>query len=102
MKSSDHNLTFLADMVRWLGEQLGQVIVALEGQRTLDLVEELRHLAKASRAGDEAARVALRAAVARLTPADAYDMAMAFTTYFELVNLAAGPEQCGRVPCVAV
>ncbi len=88
MKSSDHNLTFLADMVRWLGEQLGQVIVALEGQRTLDLVEELRHLAKACRAGDRAAREALRAAVARLTPADAYDMAMAFTTYFELVNLA--------------
>ena len=88
MADTDHNLTFLAEMVRWLGEQLGQVIVALEGQRTLDLEEELRRLAKASRTGDLESRRALREAVARLSLADAYDMAMAFTTYFELVNLA--------------
>lgn len=88
MTTGDHNLTFLSDMVRWLGEQLGDVIVALEGQPTLDLEEELRRLAKASRSGDLEARQKLKEAVRRLSPEDAYNMAMAFTTYFELVNLA--------------
>jgi phosphoenolpyruvate carboxylase len=74
--------------IRSLGATLGQTIAALEGQRTLDLVESLRTLAKDSRAGDAAAARSLAQAVGRLTPDEAFNQAMAFTLYFELVNLA--------------
>lgn len=74
--------------VRELGKALGRVITQLEGVATFDTVELLRGLAKASRAGDAAAAPKLAAAVAGLAPAEAFNQAMAFTLYFELVNLA--------------
>jgi phosphoenolpyruvate carboxylase len=74
--------------IRSLGAALGQVIAGLEGERTLSLVESLRTLAKNSRAGETAAARELAQAVGRLTPAEAFSQAMAFTLYFELVNLA--------------
>ena len=52
------------------------------------MVETLRTLAKAARAGDDTAAEKLAAAVAKLTPEEAFTQAMAFTLYFELVNLA--------------
>ena len=85
---ADHNLDVLASQIRRLGNALGEVITALEGPATLDMEERIRLLAKASRAGEASATEQLRAATARLSAADAYEMAMAFTTYFELVNLA--------------
>ncbi|MBX7212445.1 MAG: phosphoenolpyruvate carboxylase [Thermoflexales bacterium] len=88
MTHNDHNLSFLADRVHWLGELLGEIIVAMEGAPALARVERIRQLAKASRGGDEGARGALLAEIAALTPTEAYALAMAFTTYFELVNLA--------------
>ena len=74
--------------IRSLGAALGRVIRQLEGPATLATVERLRTLAKASRAGDAAAAPELRRAVAALTPAEGFNQAMAFTLYFELVNLA--------------
>ena len=78
----------LAGQIRELGHILGDTIVKLEGKAIFDLEEKLRLLAKSSRAGDANAEKELRAAVQKLTPAEAARMAMAFTVYFELVNLA--------------
>jgi phosphoenolpyruvate carboxylase len=78
----------LAAEIRRLGHILGDTIVKLEGKEIFDLEEKLRRLAKSSRAGDGTAEKDLRAAVQDLTPAEAARMAMAFTVYFELVNLA--------------
>ncbi len=78
----------LSTEIRKLGRILGEIIVKLEGRDIFDLEERLRLLAKSSRAGDADAERALRDAVSRLTVSEAARMAMAFTVYFELVNLA--------------
>jgi phosphoenolpyruvate carboxylase len=74
--------------IRTLGAALGRIITRLEGRAAFETVEALRRSAKARRAGDPAAEEQLAAAVAGLAPADAFNQAMAFTLYFELVNLA--------------
>ncbi|HVU24268.1 MAG TPA: phosphoenolpyruvate carboxylase [Opitutus sp.] len=74
--------------IRELGTTLGRVIARIEGRETFETVERLRRLAKARRAGDAGAAKELAAAVAGLTPEEAFNQAMAFTLYFELVNLA--------------
>jgi len=81
-------LAHLRAEIRSLGAALGRVITRLEGQATFERVEQLRTLAKASRAGDASSADALAGAVAGLSPAEALNQAMAFTLYFELVNLA--------------
>jgi phosphoenolpyruvate carboxylase len=78
----------LAGEIRRLGHILGDTIVKLEGKGIFDLEEKLRLLAKSSRGGDTGAEKELRAAVQQLTAGEAARMAMAFTVYFELVNLA--------------
>jgi phosphoenolpyruvate carboxylase len=78
----------LAGEIRRLGHILGDTIVKLEGKAIFDLEEKLRLLAKSSRGGDAGAEKELRAAVQQLTAGEAARMAMAFTVYFELVNLA--------------
>lgn len=83
-----HELATLRAEVRALGSALGRVITRLEGAETFETVETLRKLAKARRAGADGAAGRLAAAVAALTPAEAFNQAMAFTLYFELVNLA--------------
>jgi phosphoenolpyruvate carboxylase len=86
-KSSDQLKNLQAE-VRSLGATLGRTIAALEGEKTLATVERLRTLAKSSRSGDSSAARTLAQTVSRLTPAEALNQAMAFTLYFELVNLA--------------
>jgi phosphoenolpyruvate carboxylase len=81
-------LSQLRTEIRTLGTALGRMITRVEGPEALATVEKLRMLAKASRAGDETAAPALSKAVAALTPAEAFNQAMAFNLYFELVNLA--------------
>jgi phosphoenolpyruvate carboxylase len=78
----------LSAEIRKLGHILGETIVRLEGKAILDLEEKLRLLAKSSRGGDAKAEQDLRAAVQQLTVPEAARMTMAFTVYFELVNLA--------------
>jgi phosphoenolpyruvate carboxylase len=86
--SALNEMTQLRAEVRSLGSALGRVITRLEGPAAFATVEVLRQLAKARRAGDEKAARELAVQVAGLTPADAFNQAMAFTLYFELVNLA--------------
>jgi len=83
--------------IRGLGAALGRVIARLEGMETLGTVETLRLLAKARRASPPARLSAgspaspgrrLASKVAGLSPSEAFSQAMAFTLYFELVNLA--------------
>ena len=81
-------MTRLGTDIRELGKALGRVIARIEGRETFDTVESLRRLAKARRAGDPSAERQLGAVVAALNPAEAFNQAMAFTLYFELVNLA--------------
>ena len=78
----------LRSEVRGLGAALGRVITRIEGRETFETVEALRRLAKARRANDAAAERLLARAVAELEPQAAFNQAMAFTLYFELVNLA--------------
>ena len=78
----------LSTEIRKLGRILGEIIVKLEGKPIFDLEEKLRLLAKSSRSGDTRAEAELLAAVQKLTVSEAARMAMAFTVYFELVNLA--------------
>ena len=86
--SALREMSQLAAEIRGLGRTLGGVITKLEGQAAFETVERLRKLAKASRSGDAAAAPQLNAAATALTPAEAFNQAMAFTLYFELVNLA--------------
>jgi phosphoenolpyruvate carboxylase len=81
-------LEFLAARVRRLGNLLGQVIAELSGPRVFELVEYARGLAKSSRTGNAEAARQLFDAIRDLPVGEAIEMAMAFTTYFELVNLA--------------
>ncbi|MDP1580639.1 MAG: phosphoenolpyruvate carboxylase [Candidatus Didemnitutus sp.] len=86
--SAIDELPELRASVRTLGARLGSIIERLEGAPTYRTVERLRVLAKASRAGDKRAGRTLASVVKRLTPAQALNQAMAFTMFFELVNLA--------------
>jgi phosphoenolpyruvate carboxylase len=81
-------LSDLRAEIRSLGATLGRTIALLEGEKTLETVESLRTLAKSSRAGDSSAARQLAQAIGRLSSAEAFNQAMAFTLYFELVNLA--------------
>jgi len=78
----------LSAEIRKLGKILGEIIVKLEGKPIFDLEENLRLLAKKSRAGSAEADRDLQAAVRKLSVSEAGRMAMAFTVYFELVNIA--------------
>ncbi|MCS7061454.1 MAG: phosphoenolpyruvate carboxylase [Anaerolineae bacterium] len=86
--SSEVTLDFLAAQIRRLGNMLGQLITELEGRAMFELVERARLLAKSSRSGDADATAQLQGLIAGLSLREAFEMAMAFTTYFELVNLA--------------
>jgi phosphoenolpyruvate carboxylase len=71
-----------------IGRLLGEVIVEMDGKALFDLEERIRTLARAARMSESPdAEAALRRAVAELSPREAYEVAMAFTTYFELANL---------------
>jgi phosphoenolpyruvate carboxylase len=87
----------LAAEVRALGALLGRLISQVEGRAVYQTVERLRRLAKARRAGDARAERKLAAAVARLDAAGAFTQGMAFTLYFELVNLAEENHRVSRL-----
>ncbi len=84
----DHDFDRLSRAIHLLGDALGRVISTIEGEEVLSVEEEIRSLAKASRAGEAAASDSLSGAVSRLSAPLAYEIAMAFTSYFELLNLA--------------
>lgn len=78
--------------VRFLGEVLGEALVAHEGERLFLLEEEIRKLAILRRRGPRQERPLveerLRAIVRGLSLEDAEVVTRAFAAYFQLVNLA--------------
>jgi phosphoenolpyruvate carboxylase len=87
-KSNEKKTEALSNEIHWLGDLLGKVIKSLEGEAIYDLEERIRHLAKHSRQSDAVASQQMREVIQQLSPDEAYAVANAFTTYFELVNLA--------------
>ncbi len=80
----------LARDVRMLGDALGGVLREQGGDALLDTVERIRALTKEARArhGRDAAEVELDALFGAMDFWDALPILKAFTTYFQLVNLA--------------
>ncbi len=76
--------------IRFLGNLLGETIIEQEGQEIFAVEEEFRALAKAWRVGDEAVRDEITRKSAQLIDEPQRTLAVlkAFTTYFQLVNLA--------------
>ncbi len=74
--------------VRFLADMLGEVIRELEGQEAIDLVEEVRGLARARRSGDHAAEAALDEKIAAIDERQATIVTRAFSVFFDLVNIA--------------
>src|SRR5512134_841723 len=83
----------LSEQVHLLGDLLGQTIVEQEGPSLFDLVEEVRGLAKAHRAGDEEAGERLLRRVEALPLGESRGVVKAFATYFKLVNAAEEQER---------
>ncbi len=80
----------LRQSVRTLGNLLGETIIEQEGQTVFDLEEEMRALTRAQRGGDSSAGARLLELTRTLTQdGDRTEAVLkAFTTYFQLINLA--------------
>ncbi len=78
----------LRDDVRHLGEVLGRVLAAREGTAFLERVEQVRALAKSTRAGDERAAAELSALLGGLPLRDVHRVARAFAHFLALANVA--------------
>src|SRR5262245_1410662 len=78
----------LSEEIHRLGNLLGETLVEQEGRPLFELVEEVRALAKAHRAGDEAAGERLVRRIEGLPLAESRGVLKAFASYFKLVNLA--------------
>jgi len=83
----------LGAQIHLLGDLLGETIIEQEGQTVFELVESIRSLAKASRAGDAAAGQRLLILVDALPIGWARPVVKAFAAYFQLVNLAEEEER---------
>ncbi len=82
-----HNRTVSQD-VRELGALLGAIIEAQTSRSTFDAIEGIRRSAIAYRRGGAETRDEFEERIATLTPEGEHAVARAFTTYFELINLA--------------
>lgn len=78
----------ISSAIRLLGDILGDVITELESSDLFETEESIRIAAKDRRAGDAEAAKQLEAQVEALSVDDARAVSAAFTTYFDLVNLA--------------
>ena len=74
--------------IHLLGDILGEVISELESPELFEIEERIRLAAKDRRGGDAEAAKQLEAEVESLDVEQARGVSAAFTTYFELVNLA--------------
>ncbi|WP_224268220.1 phosphoenolpyruvate carboxylase [Haloprofundus salinisoli] len=91
-----HNRTVRQD-VRELGALLGDVLEAQTSTEAFETVEELRTNAIGYRKGDIESRQQLYDVLGRLRSGDESVVARAFTTYFELINLAEERERVRAV-----
>jgi phosphoenolpyruvate carboxylase len=78
----------LREDVHRLGELVGEIVREQGGEALFDLVETARKLAIAHREGDQAAYDELKALLGSLAPSTARDFIRAFSTYFQMVNMA--------------
>ena len=78
----------ISQTIHLLGDLLGKVISDQESQDAFNAEESIRQEAKARRSGDASAAQRLRDQVSALSLEDAWSVASAFTTYFDLINLA--------------
>ena len=78
----------LRDDVRLLGALVGDVIREQGGEEFFRRVEAVRAAAIGRREGDAAAAGELSALLRGLEPYDARELVRAFSTYFQMVNLA--------------
>ncbi|MCU0502627.1 MAG: phosphoenolpyruvate carboxylase [Anaerolineae bacterium] len=83
----------LGEQIHLLGDLLGETIREQEGQAVFDLVEAIRGLAKAGRAGDASASRRLLEIVDDLPVNQARAVVKSFDAYFQLVNLAEEEER---------
>ncbi len=86
-----HNRSVRQD-VRELGRLLGDVLREQTSRRHFEVVEDLRTAAIAYRDGEHESRRNLRQILDSLTPEEESIVARAFTTYFELINIAENRE----------
>ncbi|MDW7548494.1 phosphoenolpyruvate carboxylase [Pseudoalteromonas peptidolytica] len=78
----------LRSNVSLLGQMLGQIIQQAQGQETLDKVEEIRHLAKSSRSGNESDRLVLIETLRSLSDEALLPVARSFNHFLNLANVA--------------
>lgn len=74
--------------IRTLGDQLGDVLRAQQGDDAFDLVERVRALAKARRKGDRAAEKTLIRLLGSLDTDTIAPLIQALSVFFDLANLA--------------
>ena len=84
----------ISSAIRLLGDILGEVITELESRELFETEERIRLAAKERRGGKADAAKQLEAEVEALSLDEARVVSAAFTTYFDLVNLA---EEYSRV-----
>ncbi|MDQ3696256.1 MAG: phosphoenolpyruvate carboxylase [Chloroflexota bacterium] len=87
----------LSDDVYLLAGILGEVLRSLASAEAFELEEAARALAKAARAGDGGAGDQLADLVAGVTVDEAQLLTRAFTSYFQLINLAEDNERIRRL-----
>lgn len=74
--------------IHFLGKLLGNVIVEISGKKVFEIEERIRELSKKSRAGNKTSKAELLKLVRSLSVEQAREVALSFSTYFELVNIA--------------
>ena len=74
--------------IRALGNMLGVIIQEQEGMDAYDLVEEIRAVSKARRAGDSQAAFDLASRLESLSLESRNVLIKAFSNYFQLINIA--------------
>src|SRR5690606_7390422 len=78
----------LREDVHRLGELVGELVREQGGEALFDLVEAARRASIQRREGDEESLIELRTLLRALAPSTARDFIRAFSTYFQMVNMA--------------
>jgi phosphoenolpyruvate carboxylase len=78
----------LREDVHRLGELVGELVKEQGGEALFDIVEAARRAAIAHREGDQDALTELQTLLGALEPRAARDFIRAFSTYFQMVNMA--------------
>ncbi len=87
-ESNQNGGSALSQDIKFLGNLLGQIIREQHGERAFELVEEVRAVAKARRAGDPDAARALARITRDASQEDQMILTKAFGNYFQLINIA--------------